>query len=93
MYKRQVRCIDCSVCDSTTVSNCLSSNSARPSSRFCWITSTPRRTQAIDVYKRQPLHYGDTAGLPLKLIWAALDLVMIVILGSGLYLWRRRARP
>lgn len=39
----------------------------------------------------RPLHYGDTAGLPLKLIWAALDLVVIMILGSGLYLWRRRA--
>ncbi|MCY1511921.1 PepSY-associated TM region [compost metagenome] len=38
----------------------------------------------------RPLHYGDTAGLPLKLIWAALDLIAIVILGSGLYLWRKR---
>ncbi len=38
----------------------------------------------------RPLHYGDTAGLPLKLIWAGLDLILIVILGSGLYLWRKR---
>ncbi|ANN76933.1 PepSY-associated TM helix domain-containing protein [Bordetella flabilis] len=38
----------------------------------------------------RPLHYGDTAGLPLKIIWAALDLIMIVILLSGLYLWRKR---
>lgn len=38
----------------------------------------------------RPLHYGDTAGLPLKIIWAALDLIVIVILLSGLYLWRKR---
>ncbi len=38
----------------------------------------------------RPLHYGNTAGLPLKLIWAALDLAAIAILGSGLYLWRKR---
>ncbi|GAB3324606.1 PepSY-associated TM helix domain-containing protein [Bordetella tumulicola] len=38
----------------------------------------------------RPLHYGDTAGLPLKIIWAALDLIVIVILVSGLYLWRKR---
>ena len=40
----------------------------------------------------RPLHYGDTAGLPLKLIWAALDLITIVVLGSGLYLWRKRKK-
>lgn len=40
----------------------------------------------------RPLHYGDTAGTPLKLIWAALDLILMVILGSGLYLWRRRGK-
>lgn len=38
----------------------------------------------------RPLHYGDTAGLPLKIIWAALGLIVIVILVSGLYLWRKR---
>jgi uncharacterized iron-regulated membrane protein len=42
----------------------------------------------------QPLHFGDYGGLPLKLLWAALDVLTIVVLGSGLYLWlaRRRAR-
>ncbi|MDH4580522.1 PepSY domain-containing protein [Pseudomonas sp. BN415] len=41
----------------------------------------------------QPLHFGDYGGLPLKIIWALLDIVAIVILASGLYLWlgRRRA--
>lgn len=41
----------------------------------------------------QPLHFGDYGGMPLKILWAVLDLVTIVVLGSGLYLWlgRRRA--
>lgn len=41
----------------------------------------------------QPLHFGDYGGLPLKIIWALLDIATIVVLGSGLYLWlvRRRA--
>lgn len=40
----------------------------------------------------QPLHFGDYAGLPLKLIWAAFDLAAILVLGSGLYLWLGRRR-
>ena len=41
----------------------------------------------------QPLHFGDYGGLPMKIIWSVLDIVSIVVLGSGLYLWwsRRRA--
>ncbi|MBX6743069.1 MAG: PepSY domain-containing protein [Acetobacteraceae bacterium] len=35
----------------------------------------------------QPLHFGDYGGLPLKVIWALLDIATIVVLGSGLYLW------
>jgi uncharacterized iron-regulated membrane protein len=38
----------------------------------------------------RPLHFGDYGGLPLKIIWALFDLVTIVILGSGLYLWLSR---
>src|SRR5262249_17234135 len=43
----------------------------------------------------QPLHFGDYGGLPLKILWALLDIVTIVVLGSGLYLWiaRRRVAP
>ncbi|MFC7473702.1 PepSY-associated TM helix domain-containing protein [Dankookia sp. GCM10030260] len=40
----------------------------------------------------QPLHFGDYGGLPLKLAWAVLDLVTIVVLGSGVWLWWRRRR-
>ena len=44
----------------------------------------------------QPLHFGDYGGLPLKIVWALLDVITIVVLVSGLYLWfarRRTARP
>jgi uncharacterized iron-regulated membrane protein len=44
----------------------------------------------------QPLHFGDYGGMPMKLIWALLDITTIVVLGSGLTLWlkrRRQARP
>jgi uncharacterized iron-regulated membrane protein len=40
----------------------------------------------------QPLHFGDYAGLPLKIIWALLDIITIVVLGSGLYLWWAKRR-
>jgi uncharacterized iron-regulated membrane protein len=35
----------------------------------------------------QPLHFGDYGGMPLKIIWALLDVLTIIVLGSGLYLW------
>ncbi len=35
----------------------------------------------------QPLHFGDYGGLPLKILWGLLDLITIVVLFSGLYLW------
>ncbi|RBA23035.1 PepSY-associated TM helix domain-containing protein [Herminiimonas fonticola] len=35
----------------------------------------------------QPLHFGDYGGMPMKIIWTLLDLMTIVVLGSGLYLW------
>ncbi len=38
----------------------------------------------------QPLHFGDYGGLPLKILWAALDVLSIVVLASGLYLWVKR---
>jgi len=42
----------------------------------------------------QPLHFGDYGGLPLKVLWAALDVLAIVVLVSGLVLWiKMRKRP
>ncbi len=40
----------------------------------------------------QPLHFGDYGGLPLKILWAILDLFTIIVLGSGLYLWLGKRR-
>jgi len=40
----------------------------------------------------QPLHFGDYGGLPLKILWAILDLFTILVLGSGLYLWLGKRR-
>jgi len=35
----------------------------------------------------QPLHFGDYGGRPMQIMWAILDILSIVVLGSGLYLW------
>jgi uncharacterized iron-regulated membrane protein len=40
----------------------------------------------------QPLHFGDYGQLPLKIIWALLDVITIVVLGSGVYLWLFKRR-
>ncbi|MBA3625363.1 MAG: PepSY domain-containing protein [Methylibium sp.] len=40
----------------------------------------------------QPLHFGDYGGMPLKILWALLDIATIVVLSSGLYLWIGRRR-
>lgn len=50
----------------------------------------PWYAQAL--FLSQPLHFGDYGGLPLKVIWAILDLFTIGVLGSGLYLWLARRR-
>ena len=41
----------------------------------------------------QPLHFGDYGGMPMKILWAVLDGLTLIVLGSGLYLWivRRKA--
>jgi uncharacterized iron-regulated membrane protein len=38
----------------------------------------------------EPLHFGDYGGLPLKILWGLLDILTIIVLGSGLYLWLKR---
>lgn len=42
----------------------------------------------------RPLHFGDYGGLFMKIVWAVLDGITIVVLGSGLYLFvaRRQRR-
>ncbi|MBT1685946.1 PepSY-associated TM helix domain-containing protein [Dawidia soli] len=46
------------------------------------------------LFVSQPLHFGDYGGLPLKILWAVFDIITLVVLGSGLYLWfaRRKAQ-
>ena len=41
----------------------------------------------------QPLHFGDYGGMPMKILWALLDIATIVVLGSGLYIWLKRRQP
>jgi uncharacterized iron-regulated membrane protein len=41
----------------------------------------------------RPIHYGDYGGLPLKIIWAALTLISIGLLVTGLYLWLAKRPP
>ncbi|RAW01893.1 PepSY domain-containing protein [Pseudochryseolinea flava] len=42
----------------------------------------------------QPLHFGDYGGMPLKILWTIFDIVTIIVLVTGLYLWiaRRKAQ-
>jgi uncharacterized iron-regulated membrane protein len=42
------------------------------------------------LFVSKPLHFGDYGGMPLKIIWALLDVVTLIVLGSGLYLWAAR---
>jgi uncharacterized iron-regulated membrane protein len=50
----------------------------------------PWYLRALEVSR--PLHFGDYAGMPLKIIWAVLDVITIIVLGSGLYLWFARRK-
>jgi len=54
------------------------------------VVQMPWYLKALEVSR--PLHFGDYGGLPLKILWAALDLITIAVLGSGLYLWIARRR-
>lgn len=48
----------------------------------------PAINQALMLSK--PLHFGDYGGLPLKLLWALLDIATIWVLWTGVLLWLRR---
>jgi uncharacterized iron-regulated membrane protein len=48
----------------------------------------PTINQALMLSK--PLHFGDYGGLPLKLLWALLDIATIWVLWTGILLWLRR---
>lgn len=50
----------------------------------------PALNQALMLSK--PLHFGDYGGLPLKLLWAILDIATIWVLWTGIKLWLRRGK-
>ncbi|RZU02325.1 PepSY-associated TM helix domain-containing protein [Rivibacter subsaxonicus] len=56
------------------------------------IEAAPRPWYATLLQLSQPLHFGDYGGLPMKVLWALLDLVTIGVLWSGLMLWWLRTR-
>lgn len=61
------------------------------SGRFMEMAHMPAYVYALRI--SGPLHFGDYGGLPMKILWALLDGLAILVLGSGIYLWvRRRAR-
>ncbi|MCH5520765.1 PepSY-associated TM helix domain-containing protein [Pseudomonas syringae] len=62
--------------------------------RTLQVTAVVERPWYMDVLgMSQPLHFGDYGGMPMKILWAVLDVLTIIVLGSGVYLWwvRRRA--
>ncbi|KAF1011570.1 MAG: hypothetical protein GAK32_00732 [Pseudomonas fluorescens] len=58
------------------------------------VTAIAQRPWYMDAMgMSQPLHFGDYGGMPMKVLWAVLDVLTIIVLGSGVYLWwvRRKA--
>lgn len=58
--------------------------------RVTGASEVPRPVNLLMV--SQPLHFGDYAGIPLKILWALLDVLAIVVLISGLILWLKRRK-
>jgi uncharacterized iron-regulated membrane protein len=55
------------------------------------LTAVPDWPMTLSLmYLTQPLHYGNYAGLTLKIVWGIFDIIAIVLLISGLYLWLGR---
>lgn len=49
------------------------------------VVKMPVYLRALELSR--PLHFGNYGGTPLKVLWALFDLVAIVVLISGVYLW------
>lgn len=60
------------------------------SGAFVAVVKMPWYLRTLEISR--PLHFGDYGGLPLKVIWALLDIATILVLGSGLYLWFARRK-
>jgi uncharacterized iron-regulated membrane protein len=62
--------------------------------RTAQVTAAPAMPWYLDALLiSQPLHFGDYGGMPMKIIWALLDIATILVLGSGLYLWLKKRGP
>jgi uncharacterized iron-regulated membrane protein len=60
------------------------------SGRLSAVLALPWYLRVLEMSR--PLHFGDYGGLPLKIIWALLDMVTIIVLASGVYLFVARSR-
>jgi uncharacterized iron-regulated membrane protein len=61
--------------------------------RTLQVTAVAERPWYMDVMgMSQPLHFGDYGGMPMQVLWALLDVLTIIVLVSGLYLWWVRRR-
>lgn len=58
--------------------------------RLSAIVNMPWYLRLLEISR--PLHFGDYGGMPLKVIWAAFDLIAIIVLLSGIYLWLVRRK-
>jgi len=57
------------------------------------VTATPRLPWYLTaLLVSQPLHFGDYGGMPMKILWALLDVASIIVLSSGVYLWLQKRR-
>ncbi|AOE62629.1 PepSY domain-containing protein [Pseudomonas corrugata] len=57
------------------------------------VTAVAERPWYMDLMSLSlPLHFGDYGGRPMQIFWAALDVLTIIVLGSGVYLWVVRRR-
>lgn len=57
------------------------------------VTASPRLPWYLTgLLVSQPLHFGDYGGMPMQILWALLDIATIIVLGSGLYLWLKKAK-
>lgn len=56
--------------------------------KFVSSVPMPWYIQAIEISR--PLHFGDYGGMPLKILWALMTIVTLIVLISGLYLWIAR---
>ena len=56
-----------------------------PSGKLTAVVKMPWYLRSIEISR--PQHFGNYGGTPLKIIWAIFDVIAIIVLISGVYLW------